>query len=99
ALVARGRVVLTGELAAIKRERGGNLYRLAGSGPLAGLSAIPGVESVLPAGDGAVRLALAEGVDPSAVLREALARVDVREFRSEEPDLESIFVRTVRDAG
>jgi len=99
ALVARGRVVLAGELAAIKRERGGNLYRLAGSGPLAALSGIPGVESAVPAGDGAVRLALADGADPSAVLREALARVDVREFRSEEPDLESIFVRTVHDAG
>jgi ABC-2 type transport system ATP-binding protein len=99
ALIAKGRVVLAGELAEIKRERGGNLYRLVGSGPLAELSGLAGVESAIPAGESAVLLALADGVAPSAVLREAVARVEVREFRSEEPDLETIFVRTVRDAG
>ena len=34
ALIARGRVLLAGELAAIKRERGGRIWRLAGRGPL-----------------------------------------------------------------
>jgi ABC-2 type transport system ATP-binding protein len=100
ALVARGQVRLAGELAAIKRERGGRLWRLAGRGELESVAGrTAGVESVLPAGEGAVRLLLAEGAEAPAVLRRLVAEIEVTEFRSEEPDLESIFVRTVRDAG
>ena len=99
ALLARGRVVLSGELAAIKRERGGNLYRLAGRGPLASVAEIAGIETVIADGDDAVRISLGDGIDPAAILRQLVERVEVQEFRSEEPDLESIFVRTVRDAG
>jgi len=99
ALIARGRVVLAGELAAIKRERGGNLWRAAGRGPLAtAAAAVAGVEQVLPAGEGAVRLVLAAGAAPGEVLRRLVESVEITEFRSEEPDLESIFVRTVQDA-
>jgi ABC-2 type transport system ATP-binding protein len=99
ALIAAGRVVLAGELAAIKRERGGRLWRAAGRGPLAEAAAgLAGVEQVLPAGEGAVRLALAAGAAPAAVLRGLVERAEITEFRSEEPDLETIFVRTVQDA-
>ncbi len=100
ALVARGQVRLAGELAAIKRERGGRIWRLAGRGALESLATgVVGVESVLPVSEGAVRLVLAEGVEASDVLRRLVAGIEVTEFRSEEPDLESIFVRTVQDAG
>ena len=99
ALIAGGRVVLAGELAAIKRERGGNVWRAAGRGDLAAAAAgLPGVESVLEAGDGAVRLVLGESADAPRVLARLAVAVEISEFRSEEPDLETIFVRTVRDA-
>jgi ABC-2 type transport system ATP-binding protein len=99
ALVAGGRVRLAGELAALKRERGGNVWRLEGRGDLAvAATAVAGVETVVGAGDGAVRLALADGADPAAVLRALVDAVDVTGFVSEQPDLETLFVRTVQDA-
>jgi len=97
-LIARGRVVLTGELAAIKRERGGREVRVAFAAQPPELSGIAGVDAVLD--DGAARrLRLAAGTEPADVLR-ALVVVGaaVTEFRSLEPDLESIFVQAVRDA-
>jgi ABC-2 type transport system ATP-binding protein len=99
ALIAKGRVLLAGGLAEIKRERGGNVWRLAGRGPLASAARVPGVAQVLPGGEGAVRLALADPAAAPRVLRELAATVEITEFRSEEPDLETIFVRTVQDAG
>jgi len=99
ALVAGGRVRLAGELAALKRERGGNVWRLEGRGDLAGAArALAGVETAVASGDGVVRLALADGADPAAVLRALAAAVDVTGFVSEQPDLETLFVRTVQDA-
>ena len=99
ALIARGRVVLSGELAAIKRERGGNVWRVAGHGDLAGAAqGLAGVERVLAAGEGAVRLVLADPAAAPRVLAALAGAVEVTEFRSEEPDLETIFVRTVHDA-
>jgi ABC-2 type transport system ATP-binding protein len=99
ALVAGGRVRLAGELAALKRERGGNVWRLEGRGDLASAAtAVAGVETAIAAGDGVVRLALADGADPSAVLRSLTRAVDVTGFVSEQPDLETLFVRTVQDA-
>ena len=100
ALVARGRVVLAGDLAAIKRERGGNVWRVSGRGALeSAAGAVPGVEQVLPAGEGTVRIVLAEDASAAQVLQRLVAAIEVTEFRSEEPDLEAIFVRTVQDAG
>ncbi len=97
ALISHGRVVLAGELAAIKRERGGNLYRLAASGDLGRAATVPGVRQVI--GDATpVKVELAAGASPAAVLRELTSFLDVSEFRSEEPDLETIFIQAVRDA-
>jgi len=100
ALIAGGRVRLAGELAAIKRERGGNIWRAAGAGVAAAAAGgLPGVEQVLPDPDGSsVRLVLT-GVDAAPqVARRLSTEAQLVEFRSEEPDLESIFVRTVQDA-
>ena len=98
ALISRGRIVLDGELAALKREMGGNSFRLVAAGDLERIAALAGVEQVLPAGDGAARVLLAPGADRAAVLREMVAFLDVREFVGAEPELEEIFVRAVRDA-
>ncbi|HVS03122.1 MAG TPA: ATP-binding cassette domain-containing protein [Thermoanaerobaculia bacterium] len=97
ALIARGRVVLEGQLAELKRRMSGNSYRLVARGDLAALAELPEVEEVL-AGDGAARLLARPGVEASQLLRQLVSRVAVEEFRSAEPDLEEIFVKAVHEA-
>jgi ABC-2 type transport system ATP-binding protein len=96
-LISHGRLVLAGELREIKRRLGGNSYRLVAEGDLARLPAVPGVEQAVGQ-NGAVKLLLRPGVDGAAVLREIVQFLAVREFRSEEPDLEEIFIKAVHDA-
>jgi len=93
-LVARGRVVLDGELAELKRRLGGNTYRLRAHGALEGLAEVPGVAEAL-VGDGTARLVLADDARPAEVLRRLAERFEVEEFRSDEPDLETLFVQAV----
>ncbi len=99
-LISHGKVVLAGELAALKRERGGNVYRLATSGDkptVAAVSGVHGVAEVLDQPSG-LRLVLAADADPAAVLRALVRQVDVTDFRSEVPDLETLFIQAVRHA-
>jgi ABC-2 type transport system ATP-binding protein len=97
-LISKGRVVLAGELARIKRERGGNVYEARFAESPGELAGIAGVVSVEPRDD-AHRLHLEPAADPAAVLAGLLARgARVVGFRSLEPDLESIFFEAVRDA-
>jgi len=97
-LISKGRVVLAGELARIKRERGGNVYEARFAGTPADLAGVAGIATVEPRGD-AHRLHLEPAADPSAVLAALVGRgARVVEFRSLEPDLESIFFEAVRDA-
>jgi len=97
ALIAGGRVVLAGELAAIKRARGADRYRLVADGDLERLPAVPGVAAVA-ARNGSVEVTASPGVDGAALLRELVSFLSVREFRSAEPTLEEIFVEVVGDA-
>ena len=82
-------LINAGELAALKRERGGNVYRLATSGDKATVAAISGVTGIAEVLDqpSGLRLVLAANADPAAVLRALLRHVDVTDFRSEVPDL------------
>ncbi len=103
-LISHGRVVLAGRLAEIKQRLGGNSYRLTAEGDLAALAALPGIAQVLlrdgdnGAGARTAKLLLAPGTDGADVLRRVVEKVRVREFRSEEPELEEIFIKAVRDA-
>ena len=79
----------------------GNTYRLTASGDLDAVASVAGVESVVgldESGEGRVRLILGSEVAGSDVLRGLIERVDVHEFVSEEPDLETIFIKAVQDA-
>ncbi len=96
-LISHGRAVLTGELKEIKRRLSGNSYRLVADGDLAALAGVAGIDHVLP-DEGGAKVFLLPGADGAAVLREIVGRVPVREFRSEEPELEEIFMKAVRDA-
>jgi len=96
-LISHGRAILTGELKAIKRQLSGNSYRLVADGDLAALSGVTGIDHVIPDAGGA-KLFLRADADGAQVLRDLVGRVAVREFRSEEPELEEIFMKAVRDA-
>jgi ABC-2 type transport system ATP-binding protein len=96
-LISQGRVVLSGELREIKRGFGGRSYRLVAAGDLSRLSSLRGVEECMIHEDHA-RLLLHPEADGAAVLREAVQFLAVEEFRSEEPELEEIFITAVRQA-
>jgi len=97
-LIARGRVILSGDLAAIKRQLGGRDFEVTFARAPRELAPPEGAE-LLALDDDRARLRLAPDAAPADVLR---ALVDggapVAGFRSLEPDLESIFVQAVRDA-
>ena len=99
-LISRGRAVLQGELSEIKREIGGNSYRVKADGDLGRIEGLPGVETVVyqEGEDGEARVLLAEGASGPELLRELTGFLAVKEFRSQEPDLEEIFIKAVRDA-
>jgi ABC-2 type transport system ATP-binding protein len=96
-LISHGRSVLDGELKAIKRRVGGNAFRLVADGDLDRLQAMPEVEHAVVK-DGVVNLLLRPDAQGSDVLRQMVQFLNVHEFRSEEPELEQIFLKAVRDA-
>jgi ABC-2 type transport system ATP-binding protein len=97
-LMSRGRAVVAGELAALKRARRGNVWRLVATGPTERLSGLPGVERV-EAVEGGLRLTLGAGAEGPELLRAVVGFLAVAEFRPEEPDLERIFLEAVEHAG
>jgi ABC-2 type transport system ATP-binding protein len=100
ALISRGRVILEGEMAEIKRRHGASTYRLAAEGDIVRCEAVAGVEQVVadPRVPGRARLFLHPSAVPGEVLRQLVGFLEVRDFHSEEPGLEEIFVKVVRDA-
>ena len=96
-LISRGRAVLSGELKAIKRRFGGHSFRLVAEGDLDRLAELPGIARAIPREDGA-KLLLEENVSGAEVLSRLVRAVTVHEFRSEDPDLEEIFIQVVGEA-
>jgi ABC-2 type transport system ATP-binding protein len=96
-LISSGRAVLAGNLKEIKRRLGGNSYRVIAEGDLDRLQTLPGVEQVSIQA-GVVKMLLQPDADGSELLRQIVQFARVHEFRSEEPELEQIFMKAVRDA-
>jgi ABC-2 type transport system ATP-binding protein len=96
-LISNGRAVLDGELREIKRRLGGNSFRVVAEGDLERLKAMPEVEQATIQ-NGEVKLMLRPDADGAEALRQMVGFLKVREFRSEEPELEQIFMKAVRDA-
>ena len=96
-LVSKGRIILEGELAAIKRRLSGNSYRLLADGDLESLDEVEGIQQAL-FHDSSAKLLLEPDVRGSDVLRRLVDFLTVHEFRSQEPGLEEIFIKAVRDA-
>jgi ABC-2 type transport system ATP-binding protein len=97
-LIARGNVVLDGDLAEIKRSFGTRSYRLVATGDLTPVRDIPGIDDCVLQ-DRYARVLLAPDASTSQVLRRLVEILEVEEFRSEVPELEEIFVTAVRNAG
>ena len=97
-LISQGRAILTGELREIKKRLGGNSFRLSADGDLEQLRNLPEVEQAVIQDGGVAKLLLRPDADGADTLRKIVDLVRVREFRSEEPELEQIFLKAVRDA-
>jgi ABC-2 type transport system ATP-binding protein len=97
ALINRGRTVLYGEVEQIKRDFAGNAVLIEGQGDFADL---PGVLQSRRQ-NGALHLALEQGVGPQEVFRALAGREGVRieRFAIEEPSLDDIFVSVVQEGG
>jgi ABC-2 type transport system ATP-binding protein len=96
-LISNGRAVLDGDLKEIKRRLGGNSFRVIAEGDLDRLRAMPEVEQATILND-EIKLMLRPDADGAETLRQMIGFLKVREFRSEEPELEQIFMKAVRDA-
>ena len=92
-LIDHGRVMLYGSLAEIRRRFSGNAVLVRTSAELPDL---PGVERVEPL-TGSVKLHLATGTDPQAILQALVTRrLPVDQFEVAMPDLDEIFIRVVQ---
>jgi ABC-2 type transport system ATP-binding protein len=95
-LIDHGRIVLEGDLDAIRHRFAGNAVWVRGQDELPSL---PGVESVTRH-NGTQRWALAADTTPQDVLRALVAQgVAIERFELALPTLEEIFVRTVQGGG
>jgi ABC-2 type transport system ATP-binding protein len=96
-LISQGRAILAGDLREIKQRIAGNSYRLVAEGDLDRLQQMPEVEQAV-AQNGTVKLLLRPDADGPDTLKRMVEFLRVHEFRSEEPELEQIFLKAVRDA-
>jgi ABC-2 type transport system ATP-binding protein len=97
ALINKGRKVLDGSVAEVKRSHGGNALALAYEGDASFLHGLTGV-SVLSDSGRYAELRLHDGADPQDVLRQAAARLRLSRFEILEPSLHDIFVARVGGA-
>lgn len=97
-LIHRGRVVLEGTVAEVKRKHGSNTVHLEFSGDGGFLGSLPQVRRSL-VDRNAAELEIAEGHAPATVLQAALGRLDIRKFEVLEPSLHSIFLSIVGAPG
>ena len=94
-LINRGRIVLEGELAAIKRSygKGGISIRFSGDGSF--LGGLPEVEHFNDYGNEAF-LRLHDGADSARVLDAARERLEITRFEVAEPSIHDIFIERVQ---
>ncbi len=97
-LINRGRVVLSGTLAEVKREYGRNgvALRVVGDGSF--LRNLPEVATLQDNGN-ELFLRLHDGADPGRVQDAARAKLEVTRFEVAEPSIHDIFIERVSEAG
>jgi ABC-2 type transport system ATP-binding protein len=95
ALIHKGRKILDGSVADVKRQHGNNTLVLSYDGDGSFLAGLPGVAKVSDFGR-YVEITMAEGADPQSILKEAAARLRLSRFEIVEPSLHDIFVASVK---
>lgn len=93
-LINRGRKLLDGAPAEIRRQQSEPLLVIEAEGDLDALARLPGVASMQRAGNQA-RIELAPEADTHALLKGALQHVRVERFEVQAPELHDIFLRLV----
>lgn len=93
-LIDRGRLILHGNLRQIKKSMGRQILRISLEGRQDFWSKLPGLELLSRRAD-YQEFRLSEGVDPNAVLKEAMHAGQVIRFELVEPSLDQIFVEKV----
>jgi len=93
-LIDKGRVVLSGTLASIKKQYGHNGVNIRFNGDASFLKALPEVASVQDHGN-ELFLRLRDGSDPARVLEAARGRLEILRFEVAEPSVNDIFIEQV----
>jgi ABC-2 type transport system ATP-binding protein len=93
-LINKGRVLVEGTLASVKKRYGKNGVSLRFTGDGAYLKTLPGVASAQDNGN-ELFLRLHDGVDPAGVLDAARSRLEVTRFEVAEPSVNDIFIEQV----
>ncbi len=96
-LINKGRVVLSGTLAAVKKQYGHNGVSVRFAGDGAFLKTLPEVASYQDNGN-EIFLRLHDGADAARVLDAARGRVQILRFEVAEPSVHDIFIERVSEA-
>jgi ABC-2 type transport system ATP-binding protein len=95
-LINRSRAILNGELADIRTDYGGNVWRVGSDLDEAGLTALPGVTSVHALGD-EMLVELETDASPREMVQALAAHGGLESFTRFVPGLENIFIRAVEE--
>ena len=93
-LINRGRVVLEGPLAEVKRRHGKNNVLLEFDGDGTFIKSLPAVKSIDDYG-AYIEVTLTDGADPQALLKAAGEKLRIRRFEIVEPTLHNVFLSVV----
>jgi ABC-2 type transport system ATP-binding protein len=95
ALIHKGRKILDGSVAEVKKQHGKNTLVLSYDGDGSFLSGLPGVGKLTDFGR-YVEIKMTDGADPQSILKEAAQRLRLSRFEIVEPSLHDIFVASVK---
>lgn len=90
----KGRLILAGEIAQIRKEFGRRIYEVELSRPIREISLPEGVQAT-PLGTNRLELTLPEGLSGNAVLESLLSQADILFFAEKLPTIQEIFLKAV----
>lgn len=96
-LINKGRVVLSGTLASVKKQYGHNVVSVRFNGDGSFLKSLPDVASFQDNGN-ELFLRLRDGADPARVLDAARGRLEILRFEVAEPSVHDIFIERVSES-
>ena len=97
-LITKSKKVLDGDIRELKRRFAGNVIRVSTDASAGAIAALAGVHSVTPV-NGGFHVGLDAGVEPRTIVQRLFEKHRVDAFSEQEPELEEIYLKAVRDAG